>query len=68
MNLHANAALNWSGRRRLCEFVVVEGWTVKAAAAVGGCQRPLRAEVGWPLPPRGRRWSARPLFGAARRD
>jgi transposase InsO family protein len=36
MNLHANAALSWSGRRRLCELVVVEGWTVKAAAASAG--------------------------------
>jgi transposase InsO family protein len=36
MNLHANAALSWSGRRRLCELVVVEGWTVAAAAASAG--------------------------------
>jgi transposase len=36
MNLHANAALSWSGRRRLCELVVVEGWTVAAAAAALG--------------------------------
>jgi transposase InsO family protein len=33
MNLHANAALSWSGRRRLCELVVVDGFTIKAAAA-----------------------------------
>lgn len=33
MNLHANAALSWTGRRRLCELVVEEGWTVAAAAA-----------------------------------
>jgi len=33
MNLHANAALGWTGRRRLCELVVDEGWTVVAAAA-----------------------------------
>jgi transposase InsO family protein/transposase len=43
MNLHANAGLSWSGRRRLCELVVDEGWTVvAAAAAVGvsvGCAR-----------------------------
>jgi transposase InsO family protein len=32
MNLHANAALSWTGRRRLCELVVVEGWTIVAAA------------------------------------
>jgi len=36
MNLHANAALSWSGRRRLCELVVEEGWTVAAAAAAAG--------------------------------
>ena len=33
MNLHATAALSWSGRRRLCELVVDEGWTVCG----GGC-------------------------------
>ncbi len=36
MNLHANAALSWSGRRRLCGLVVDEGWTVVAAAASRG--------------------------------
>jgi transposase len=36
MNLHANAALSWSGRRRLCELVVDRGWTVAAAAASAG--------------------------------
>ena len=36
MNLHANAALSWSGRRRLCELVVDQGWTVTAAAAAVG--------------------------------
>jgi transposase InsO family protein len=36
MNLHANAALSWTGRRRLCELVVVQGWTVTAAAASTG--------------------------------
>jgi transposase len=36
MNLHANAALSWSGRRRLCELVLDRGWTVKAAAASAG--------------------------------
>jgi transposase InsO family protein len=36
MKLHANAALSWSGRRRLCELVVVEGWTVASAAAEAG--------------------------------
>ena len=36
MNLHANAALSWMGRRRLCELVVDQGWTVTAAAASAG--------------------------------
>jgi transposase InsO family protein len=36
MKLHANAALSWSGRRRLCKLVVDEGWTVVAAAAAAG--------------------------------
>jgi transposase InsO family protein len=36
MNLHANAALSWTGRRRLCELVVDQGWTVVAAAAAAG--------------------------------
>ena len=36
MKLHRNAALSWSGRRRLAERVVVEGWTVRAAAEAGG--------------------------------
>jgi len=36
MDLHANAALSWTGRRRLCEFVVDEGWTVVSAAAAAG--------------------------------
>jgi transposase InsO family protein len=36
MDLHANAALSWSGRRRLCELVVSDGMTIKAAAAATG--------------------------------
>jgi transposase InsO family protein len=36
MKLHGNAALSWSGRRRLAERVVVEGWTLRAAAAAAG--------------------------------
>ena len=39
MNLHANAALSWSGRRVLAERVVVEGWTLAAAAAAAGVSR-----------------------------
>jgi transposase InsO family protein len=36
MKLHGNAALSWRGRRRLVERVVLEGWTVRAAAAAAG--------------------------------
>jgi transposase InsO family protein len=36
MKLHRNAALSWSGRRRLVEAVVVDGSTVLAAAAAAG--------------------------------
>ena len=36
MKLHGNAALSWQGRRRLARRVVVEGWTVSAAAAAAG--------------------------------
>ena len=36
MKLHANAALSWKGRRRLARLVVVEGWTLTAAAEAAG--------------------------------
>src|SRR5262249_61467232 len=36
MRLHANAALSWQGRQRLAERVVVEGWTLTAAAEAAG--------------------------------
>ena len=36
MDLHANAALSWTGRRQLAERVVGEGWTVTAAAEAAG--------------------------------
>jgi transposase len=36
MKLHGNAALSWRGRRRLVQRVVVEGWTVTAAAEAAG--------------------------------
>jgi transposase InsO family protein len=36
MKLHGNAALSWSGRRRLAERVIVEGWTLAAAAEAAG--------------------------------
>jgi transposase InsO family protein len=36
MDLHANAALSWSGRRELARRVVDQGWTVRAAADAAG--------------------------------
>ncbi len=36
MKLHGNAALSWNGRRRLAQRVVVEGWTLTAAAKAAG--------------------------------
>jgi transposase InsO family protein len=36
MKLHGNAALSWRGRRQLAERVVLEGWTLAAAAAAAG--------------------------------
>jgi transposase InsO family protein len=36
MKLHGNAALSWQGRKRLAERVVVDGWTLKAAAEAAG--------------------------------
>jgi len=36
MDLHANAALSWSGRRELACRVVDEGWTLTAAAEAAG--------------------------------
>ncbi len=36
MRLHRNAALSWIGRRQLAERVVVQGWSVTAAAEAAG--------------------------------
>jgi transposase InsO family protein len=36
MRLHGNAALSWSGRRLLAERVLVQGWTLTAAAKAAG--------------------------------
>ena len=36
MKLHRNAALSWRGRRQLVRRVLVEGWTLTAAAAAAG--------------------------------
>src|SRR3954465_8783819 len=78
MKLHANAALSWSGRRLLAERVVVEGWTLAAAAAAAGisvrCARKwvcrcwdqcaVCQEVGLPLPAGGCSRLAGSLLGA----
>jgi transposase InsO family protein len=36
MDLHANAALSWRGRRELARRVVEEGWTLRSAAEAAG--------------------------------
>jgi transposase len=36
MKLHRNAALSWSGRRVLVDRVLVQGWTLAAAAEAAG--------------------------------
>ena len=36
MDLHGNAALSWSGRRKLARRVVEQEWTLKAAAKAAG--------------------------------
>ena len=53
MKLHRNAALSWSGRRLLCERVLVEGWTLTAAAEAAGVS--VRCA---------RKWVNRYLWGA----
>ena len=45
MRLHRNAALSWSGRRLLAERVVVQGWTLTAAAEAAGVS--LRCARKW---------------------
>jgi transposase len=45
MKLHANAALSWSGRRRLAERVLVDGWTLVAAASAAGVS--VRCDRKW---------------------
>ena len=49
MNLHANAAFSWTGRRRLCELVVDPWLDGRGGGRVGWCQCALRAEMDWPL-------------------
>jgi transposase len=65
MKLHGNAALSWTGRRRLAERVVVEGWTLTPAAAAAGVSvRCARKWVGrYPL--EGPAGLARSLLAAA---
>jgi transposase InsO family protein len=45
MKLHGNAAFSWSGRRLLAERVLVEQWTLRAAAEAGGVS--LRCARKW---------------------
>ncbi len=45
MKLHRNAALSWQGRRRLVRRVVVQGWTLTAAAEAAGVS--LRCARKW---------------------
>jgi transposase InsO family protein len=45
MKLHGNAALSWSGRRRLARRVVEQGWTLTAAAEAAGVS--LRCAARW---------------------
>jgi transposase InsO family protein len=45
MDLHANAALSWSGRRELARRVVEQGWTLAAAAEAAGVS--LRCARKW---------------------
>jgi transposase InsO family protein len=45
MKLHRNAALSWRGRRQLAQRVVVEGWTLKAAAEAAGVS--VRCAAKW---------------------
>ena len=78
MKLHRNAALSWSGRRRLAERVVVEGWTLRAAAEAAGvsvrCARKwvaryrLEGERGLTIAPRRRGGSRIAPAGAGRGD
>ena len=46
MKLHRNAALSWQGRRRLAVWVVVDGWTLTAAAEALASACVVRAS-GW---------------------
>jgi transposase InsO family protein len=45
MDLHANAALSWSGRREFARRVVDQGWTLRAAAEAAGVS--LRCARKW---------------------
>ena len=66
MKLHGNAALSWSGRRRLVVRVVVQGWTLTAAAEASGVSvRCARKWVG-PLSARGGGWAAGSLSAPRR--
>jgi transposase len=77
MRLHGNAALSWQGRRRLARRVVVDGWTLSAAAEAAGvsvrCARRWagryrvegeRGLLDRSSAPRGGSLTARPMIGS----
>src|SRR5436309_564069 len=65
MDLHANAALSWSGRRELARRVVDEGWTLRAAAAAAGVS--VRCAGKWAGRYRAGDWQLRDRSSAPRR-
>ena len=67
MKLHANAALSLNKRRALVQRVVDEGWSLTKAAEAAEVSEPTAAQVGRPLPGRGRGRPARPPLGGPRR-
>jgi transposase InsO family protein len=65
MELHANAALSWSGRRELARRVVDEGWTLRAAAEAAGVS--VRCARKWSGRYRAGDWQLRDRSSAPRR-
>jgi transposase InsO family protein len=65
MDLHANAALSWSGRRELARRVVDEGWTLRAAAEAAGVS--VRCARKWSSRYRAGDWQLRDRSSAPRR-
>ena len=65
MDLHANAALSWSGRRELARRVVEQGWTLTAAAEAAGVS--VRCARKWVGRYRDGDWQLRDRSSAPRR-